>query len=251
MAGLGQRDKLLEVMSVWDARRAFQHYGATEEQLETERGLKTAFRKLVNKYHPDRGDNDGEAMKEITAAYDVLKKSLGTPHAAVGGSDDDTGGSSSPFDQVPIWAMAGYSGGAYPNGSIRRQNYTDMNFFKKRMWELSDHSNTEWTIWQFDGHFFRNTITVFGSEDIFHEMAEAMLIWGSSGNPYNTRAIFVSRKNDDILYCIYADGKFYNRHPIPFEHESFNSNPANDQHFVRSLPGKLDMMKQNHALSSE
>lgn len=248
MAGFGQREALLEAMTVSDARRAFQHYGASPDSLQTERGLKSAFRTLVNKYHPDRGDGDEAVMKEINAAYDVLKKSLtGATGGATGGSSTSSTGTT----ETPVWAMAGHSGGMMPNASIRRENYTDMNYFKKRMWELSDHSRQQWTIWQFDGRFFRHTITVFGSEAIFHEMAEAMLIWGSAANPYNTRAIFVSRRNDDILYCIYSDGEFFNQHPIPFEHDSFNSNPANDQQFVRSLPEKLDALKEQRALSSQ
>jgi hypothetical protein len=127
---------------------------------------------------------DEEGLKEINSAYDTLK------HGSRGFS-----GTGQPYQpaapqkETPKWAMAGYSGGIKPSAQIRRNDYSDANFIKKRMWELSGESNVEWTIWAFDGRFFRASTTVYGSPEIFHDMAEAMIMWNShSGNPYETNA---------------------------------------------------------------
>jgi hypothetical protein len=112
------------------------------------------------------------------------------------------------------------------------------------MWELSGKSKKEYTVQQFDGTFFRNIFTAFGSRKIFNEMAKAMKIWGESGNPYDTRAIFISERRGKKLYLVYLDGKFLGDDPYVFTHDSFNMNPANDQQFVRNLPGELDRVNQ-------
>lgn len=233
---------LMEAISRLEALKIFSDAGIDASKLDAD-GLKSAYRKLAMQYHPDRGGDLSKAQM-INAAYDVLKNGSGSRLG-----DDDDGSSRSGHTETPEWAWAGYSGGMPPSSSIYRNNYTDMNFFKKRMWELSDHSRQQWTIQQYDGAYFRHILTVFGSPAIFRDMADAMLVWGASGNPYNTRAIFVSRAKggDKTLYCIYADGVFYDKDPVPFEHDSFNMNPGNDQQFVRKLPEMLDRLAADHA----
>jgi hypothetical protein len=144
------------------------------------------------------------------------------------------------------WVWAGYNGGAPPNPSIRRMDYTDMNFIKKSMWELSGKSQDEYTIWGFDGHFFRNSVTVYGSPQIFMYMAQAMVDWQTKGgNPYECRAVFISAPHDpNTLWLVYADGKFFHD-PIGLGHNSMNANPGNDQSFTRRLPGYLDRLGDN------
>jgi hypothetical protein len=239
-AGLGTWDNLMEAMTASQAREVFKFFGATDT--DSPASLKASFRRLAMKLHPDQNREDPDAekkFKELTQAYDVLQNAGGAGHDRSEQSKDEA---------HPIWADAGWSGGMRNSANIYRQDYSDMNYFKKRMWELSNHSREQWTIMQYDGHFFRHTLTVYGSSEIFHEMAEAMLVWGSSGNPYNTRAIFVSRRGDPMLYLIYLDGEFYNRNPIPMEHDSFNLNPGNDQQFMRRLPDELDKIASQQSL---
>lgn len=242
-------------MTYADAARIFKQNGVDVSQLDAT-GVKNAYRRLMMANHPDRG-GDVTKAKDINAAFDVLK--LGAPS----GSRADTSGfqwqstTQQRYEQRrrereaqnrgdqnqgdTTWAQAGHSGGAPNSSSIHRNDYTDMNYFKKRMWELSGKSRHEWNINAFDGAFFRSSITVYGNEKIFPDMAAAMVIWNSyGGNPYKTRAVFVNRSNaPEVLFLIYLDGKHIDP-PIAFRHNSFNANASNDQQFVRSLPEKLD-----------
>jgi curved DNA-binding protein CbpA len=225
--------------------------------------LNQSRKRLIMKHHPDRGGSPGIAQN-INAAYDMLIKGPQRNYR----QDTNTGSNPSgqwysgnrgrwedeyeqpqqqDDDRYPIWAQAGWSGGMKENGKIYRNNYTDMNFIKKSMWELSGKSTTEFTIEGFDGHFFRNTLTVFGSPQIFNYMAQAMIDWQTKGgNPYQCRAVFVHPRRSKELLLIYADGKFYGDNPIPMEHESFNLNPSNDQQFVRKLPEILDHLASSN-----
>ena len=53
---------------------------------------------------------------------------------------------------MPVWAWAGHGGGdTVPEELILRDDYSDRNFLKKRLWELSGYATEEWTLWAFDG----------------------------------------------------------------------------------------------------
>lgn len=205
------------------------------------RELFLARRILAKKHHSDVGGN-GETMQNINAAYDVLtaRPSLGdqpakaSPHRPT--QDPD----------ATIWSHAGYSGGMANSSSIYRPDYTDMNFIKKRMWELSGKSNQEWTISGFDGFFMRNSLTVYGSPKIFDEMANAMIMWQTKGgNPYSCRAVLVSARRSKKLQLIWADGRSYARQPIEVQFDSFNDNPSNDSGFNDRLRKLLDQLEEN------
>ena len=67
--------------------------------------IKTAYRKLAKKYHPDLNPGDENAarkMKEINAAYDQIKNPQSQPGYAGGGSYGSAGA-----------GYAGYGGSAY------------------------------------------------------------------------------------------------------------------------------------------
>jgi len=212
--------------------------------------LKQARNTKIRSAHPDKQGGDTEQAALVNAAYDLLKGLLSGDRYRTDTSDYE------PYDptpkgretQVPVWAWAGHSGGMPPSASIYRNDYTDLNYIKKTMWELSGGSKEQWTVMAFDGRFFRHSLTCYGSPEIFHEMSEAVGIWNShGGNPYATRAIFVQKGRDPALLLTYADSKFYDP-PIPFEHDSFNLNPGNDQQFVRRLPGMLDKLRDTGSL---
>jgi len=216
---------LLEDMTPAQATAVFKQYGASDIDLKPE-NIKTTRSRLAKKYHPDVTGGDSQALGVINAAYDVLKNSGGVS------------GTTHTGREIPPWqtdSRASYNG-------ISREDYTDQNFFKKRMWELSNRSKERWTIYAFDGKFFRSTITVFGNPSIFAEMARAMIIWNShGGNAYNTRAIFVQDEDDTDVILIWLDGKNI-RPPLPMEHGSHNRNPGNDPEFVRDLPKTLNQI---------
>lgn len=215
--------------------------------------LKSFIEKKALELHPDRfehrKDIDLEAKHKEMALFnaasdiilDALKKKKSFPKAPKPKSnDEDNVGEQEQVNRqhqkanVPEWAWAGYSGGYPPSASIYKQDYIDYNYFKKRMWELSGKSKQEWTIWAFDGHFFRGVITVFGNNSIFKEMAEAMVIWNSrGGNPYRTCAVVAIPNNTSNFHLIYLNGKLI--HELYYGN---SANPGNDKTFTSYLKEK-------------
>lgn len=235
---------LLERLTPSQARAIFVQHGAPEEAFSDEATLKAAWKKLMIANHPDSG-GDAEKAKEINAAFDVLKTNPsagGSSRARQDWPDYSGRDRQEDSDPYPVWAQAG-SSGTRESGRISRNDFRDMNYFKKKMWELSGQSREEWTISAFDGSFFRSSLTVYGSAKIFKDMAEAMVMWNSKGgNSYPTRAVFASRRGSKKMYLIYCDGKFMSYDPPAVGHESFNDNASNDQQFVRKLPELLDQI---------
>lgn len=224
-------DILTETMTRQEAAAVFSQYGVDKADRLDATSLKAARRQLAKNMHADvGGSHDGMAL--VNAAYDVLSAEPGKPAGPYTPA-------SPARETTPVWAWAGHSGGMPPQGSIYRNDYSDLNFFKKRMWELSGKSKEEWTIWNFDGRYFRGTLTVYGSEGIFNDMADAMRMWDRF---HTSRAVFVSRKGERTLHLIWSDGE-YRDPPIPFEHDSFNANPGNDSMFMYDLPSHLSQIR--------
>lgn len=253
-------------MTQAQAVQIFAHLGAKLPASASADDIKKAHRVLVKRYHPDTANGDETTMKQINGAYDMIRNGLsGTSTKPTSSTQDDVDAywaaararakaqqqaRDEQPDSTPQWAMAGYSGGMKPQAKIYRNNYTDMNYIMKRMWELSGESHDVWTIWGFDGYFFRGVLSVYGNKSIFNEMAKAMIEWQTKGgNPYSCRAVFITNKHvTDVMWLIYSDGTFYGDDPILFNHESTNANPSNDQQFMRRLPHMLDKLKdRSHA----
>jgi hypothetical protein len=203
-----------------------------------EKGLKAAYRRLAVLHHPDRG-GDGRTMALINTAYHVLSQRAEAPPASNGAAPPRP---ERYPGETPPWAWAGYAGGGLtPSAKISKPSYTDLNFVKKRMWELSGGSTEEWNLDSFNGRIFCGAFTVYGSPAIFDEMARATV----EGDRYNrVRAVFASRRAAEAreLLLIWSDGIMHEP-PIPMEHHSWNSNPANDLDFVRNLPKLLDQIR--------
>jgi len=237
---------IVEATSYAQARAVFQRETGVDPSTAQPDELKRAHRSAVMRLHPDRG-GDEERLKLFNDAYDVVKR--GAPSAGRSHEYDDDREAWAAWErkrrqrqqETPTWAWSDYSGGSPPQANIFRNDYRDVNFIKKDMWERSGESHEKWTIWGFDGSFFRGVVTVFGSPKIFDKMAEAMVTWQTrGGNPYPCRAVFVSNeKLHKTLLLIWLDGKFYKK-PIEFHHYSMNSNPSNDRSFLQELPARLD-----------
>jgi hypothetical protein len=230
--------QFLYEMTYADAAAIWRKVGVDPSTL-TPKELFTARRTLAKTYHADAGGS-GETMADINAAYDVLTSAKPTSRTGShrAGPDEDP--------DAAIWAHAGWSGGMQNSTRINRNDYTDMNFIKKRMWELSKHSTQEWTISGFDGYFLRNSLTVYGSPEIFDEMAKAMVDWQTKGgNPYKCRAVLVSARRSKELRLIWADGRSYARKPIVVTSDSFNDNPSNDHTFNDRLRKLIDQLDEN------
>ena len=234
-------------MTVTQALATFSRFGIDVAGMTPDQ-LRKARNQLVMVHHPDHGGT-AQALAAINDAYNFLKsngtvapceKSIGRSNRSHQSYSRDSRASG----RMPAWALAGYSGGSLTDTAIYRNDFSDANFFKKAMWELSGKSATAYTIWGFDGHSFSSSISVFGSPKIFDTMADAMVTWQSNReNPHLIRAVLVSPLQGQALYLIYADGIYYGDQPIQMEHESFNANPDNDRQFSRTLPEILDRLK--------
>jgi hypothetical protein len=216
--------------------------------------LREARRQLIHRHHPDRG-GDLDTAQSINAAYDLIKDGVPKYRGSAFGLSSFRRAHQRRREQVaalklcypehPEWVWAGCSGDIPGRSDIRNQDFTDINFIKKSMWELSGRSESEYTIWGFDGHVFRGHVTVFGSPKIFNYMADAMLTSQAKGsNRHECRAVFVHEEGSGDFYLIYADGKHYGDGPIKMKHYSFNCNPGHDQDFVRELPDLLNRLRE-------
>lgn len=234
--------------------------------------IRTARNRLLEVCHPDRG-GPVELAQKVNAAYALLKNgtqcagkceegSCDLPDVAGGkghGKASDAlwedeklwpaepasppkSGSKKPKPRIPEWARAGYSGGPSPDTQIHRNSFTDQNFFKKSMWELSGKSKQEYRVWAYDGSSFSSWITVYGSRAIFDYMASAMVEWQKTKGA--CRAVFASEAGSRALNLIYADGRYFGEKPLRISHNAFNENPQNDELFTRvTLPIFLDRIE--------
>jgi hypothetical protein len=137
------------------------------------------------------------------------------------------------------------------NNVIQVGSYRDVNYLKKRIWELSKGSQEIYTINAFGRTNFEGRTRVYGSQDVFDEMAKAMLIWNANGsNVQLTRAVLVSSNRDHTLYLIYADGKSMAHNPIPLPYKPQAGSLEEDNDFKAKLPLVLDKIRDLYARRS-
>lgn len=127
----------------------------------------------------------------------------------------------------PVWAPG------VKDWSIKREDYSDPNFVRKHLWELSgEPERGAITLWAFNGAKFDYNLTVLAKSEFHKEMAKAIIKLAPGA-----KAVFMAGTVGKMA-LIYVDGRILN-HPILFTHKSTNLNPANDWEFVGSLPRKL------------
>ncbi len=123
---------------------------------------------------------------------------------------------------------------------ISRDDYSDRNFLKKRLWELSGGSTEEWTLWAFDGQELLPPVVAFASAAIFPEMAKAMLRHGRRGfrSPRAVLAQAPHQRYEALL--LHADGRPHEP-PVALP-LSGAGGLARDRDFLHGLPRRLDAL---------
>jgi hypothetical protein len=219
-------------MHIQEAVAVFQKYGVDIVDMPAAQ-IRKSRNVLMQNHHPDAGGTV-DAAQEINEAFSLVKnipflKATPEPRQPT-----------EPQPQPNKWAWAGHSGPGTPNSTVLRNSFTDFNFIKKSMWELSEKSNDEWMIYGYDGILFTNTVVVYGSSKIFHYMAVAMIDCQTKGSaPLSCRAVFARPTASNELHLIYADEKYYDQNPIKFE---LDSKSINNSKFMQELAIVLDQL---------
>lgn len=206
----------------------------------------SAFRKkFAKKFHPDIG-HSGDELKIINDALDTVAS--GDYSAGQSYSRYTRSSQRNQPKETPVWVMAGYSGGMKPQSSIFSNDYSDINYIKKKAWEMSGRKKNpskrdEFTFDVFDGSFYRGGFTVYGVNKpaFLKEMAEALQVWSF----HKPKAVIVGsiqygKKN--VLIIPIQSGKVSNKNSwFEMEHNSFNDNPGNDRNFLSDLTVRLGL----------
>ena len=249
-----------EALTLGDAENIFikygKEFGVTNPLKLSPDELKKARNQLILKQHPDKHPPNDREEKDvncrlINAAYDVLKLQVGQPqtnkYTKPSQSYDDFWDTlkhnrerhrkdqqSHPYPESNApWAQAGYSGGT-PNSGDGSDHVGNVNYYKKKAWEISGKppctSDHEYTLWNWDGNYFRGNFSVFAVPSKLYEISHMMIEW----DDFKSIAVFYTKKTNDphSITLINLRGE---KHIVDFNHESFNKNPGNDQNFVQML----------------
>jgi hypothetical protein len=219
---------LCEKMTVDQANNIFAQYGVTNASALGKEKLKAAWIKLVKQYHTDISSKDPNALKDINAAYDILKL-----------APISTASTEDYFDKL-------YKTRYQTQGNISEPWQTDdramrdpnpqkpnINYYKKRAWEISgkpeSKPNNKYTFWNWDGDYLRGVFSVYTTPEHWYEVSKLMVEWD---NFYRSKAVLVSfSKSPNTVYIVNKNGNKVDP-PQPIEHDSFNSNPGNDIDFI-------------------
>jgi hypothetical protein len=240
---------LIEGMSPEKAEDIFDKFGVKDTLSMPIKDVAKAYRELVKIHHPDKGGSTLD-MQHINAAWDVLQTyggGLGYTEPSIREPRTWTTPEAEyrawrGYREPEPWAWAGYSKGSGVPPSDHISGTKDINYFKKKAWEISgkpipDKEN-EYTFWNWDGSYFQGVFSVFTKPHALHKIALMMIEWDSS---YKSKAVFFTRPGSIKLrkiYLIDINGQEI-KPPKEFEHESFNQNPGNDQQFVNYLRRSL------------
>ena len=254
---------LLEGMTLDVADTIFLKFGVPNASSLDQTKLRNYYIALVKKHHPDAGGNN-DTMQYINAAYDVLKdspikkqtKNYGygdayQPHQKEYDDYDKSYNtyqhqsnqrkSASQNNRPTGWAQAGWSGGMPNSEHIYQENFNDLNYCKKTAWEISgkppfdkDH---EYTFQNWDGNYFRGSFSVYATPEKLFEISKMLIKWDRF---FKSVAVFYNHRSDKSkIYLVNLRGKEINP-PQEFEHDSFNSNPGNDNSFTDYLRKNLE-----------
>lgn len=241
------RKRLAETMTRGQAIKLLKDYLPQFSEKNLSRETIGKYRKeLAKRYHPDTG-YVGDELSMLNTALDVLEKSI-SEQSPGDFSEYNYQSNRNDKSEIPVWAWAGYSGGAPPRANISTEDFTDYNYIKKKAWEISGSNPTptksdEYTFYNFDGRYGRGVFTVYANEDTLKTIAGWMVIWDSF---HKSKAVLVSHIDFDG-YMVFPVIKGRVQDPIGIiESNSFNGNPFNDPQFSHHLN---EMLKKSFTRS--
>jgi hypothetical protein len=170
---------------------------------------------------------DAQTAQVISAAYKLFR-SPQEPSGIGAPGQQQTRWAQEKDSKRPVWAVG--------NGDwrINREDFTDPNFVRMKLWELSGKPNgNPITIWSFNDDSFNFHLQVLAKVSVMKEIVKATLALTKD----RTKAIFLAGQTNKML-LVFLDGRILHK-PIPFSHRSSNSNPANDWGFIGELPRML------------
>jgi hypothetical protein len=197
------------------------------------------FRKnQIKNSHPDNPDNHSKNidLQTLNRAFDVLKNIR--PELL---NNSNFRKSNNPTIIVPKWQPDKHA----MNNKIHNETYRDQNFIKKHIWEISGESGEIYTIDAFSGDSFQSRLKVYGSPNVFEDMAQAMRVWNANGANIDkaTRAVFVSSKDHPkTLFLIYADGRSFAQRPLPLDYTG--TSQYDDKNFQQKIVSILDKIQR-------
>ncbi|MHA2279008.1 MAG: hypothetical protein ACXAC2_24780 [Candidatus Kariarchaeaceae archaeon] len=210
--------------------------GASPSMSEVEQ----QWKRLIFKNHPDRGGDENVA-KSINNAWEILKNSY-TPGMDTGSNYQEYSGPAyyPPRQEgIPEWQTDERASRNEVNEQLGRR---DMNYCLKEIYDFSIERGDviDVTFMAFDGQFGRGSFTAKSNEASLGFGGEVMEEWNSTGsNAYDTVAVFASFGSEKRIKLIRRLGRDVSEEDIWLEHDSFNSNPFNDQRFVDELRNNL------------
>jgi hypothetical protein len=229
MIKLSRYAKLLcEVLTDSQAADIFAKYGISNALSLDKIKLKAAWLDLVKQYHTDVSDKDPNALKDINAAYDVLKNTSISTDDYIDRVRRNASNTYQSRDSQPEPWQPDKRASRNPNPSK-----PDIHYYKKLAWEISGKPASipanEYTFWNWDGYYLRGSFTVYTTPEHWYEVSKLLVEWDGS---YRSKAVFVSySKADKVVYMVNKHGQKIDP-PQPIKHESNNANPDNDWTFT-------------------
>jgi hypothetical protein len=206
---------LKEEVSVSQAYDFLRSKGVNTVKLDAE-ALKAAAR-----------GKSAEDRQKMKAAFDFIKKNepenARAPEEKMKWRNIEKPGST----EAPPWAQG------LNDWTINKDDFTDANYLRKTIWEISGKPNTALSLWVWNGERFGQHIVVLSKAKYFKEMAKAMVKYARG----EAKAVFFKGQGPEFV-LIYNEGRFLDK-PIAFQTKVGGRNPNNDWDLVATLPRRL------------
>lgn len=185
----------------------------------------TKFRKKFAKmYHPDIYKGDPDTLKDINNALDIIEKG---------------GGSNQPSEPRSYTRPQRTNVDPSPFGANPDAGFSDLNNIKAYAKEKYGKHGEAYGFAAFDGAYGRLSFTTYCTNDLpaIEDMSNILIFW--NGSMHGTKAVIVDNfelktKQEVMVFKVVGDKIDVNSKEI-FQHDSFNNNPFNDQHFEKRL----------------